>query len=81
MHILVTGASGFVGQHVVRALLARGHCVTASATKPERLAQFDWAGQVMIVPYVMPVTGDEQNLYNYFGQPDALMHLAWQGLP
>lgn len=81
MHVLVTGASGFVGQHVVRALLARGHRVTASATKPDRLAQFDWADQVAVVPYTFPLAGDEQNLYTYFGKPDALMHLAWQGLP
>jgi nucleoside-diphosphate-sugar epimerase len=70
-----------VGQHVVRALLARGHRVTASATKPERLARFDWSGQVTVVPYSFPLAGDEQNLYDYFARPDALMHLAWQGLP
>ncbi|MBO0950060.1 NAD-dependent epimerase/dehydratase family protein [Fibrella forsythiae] len=81
MHILVTGASGFVGQHVVRALLARGHRITTSATKPDKLVQFDWADQVTVVPYVLSLAGDEQNLYDYFGQPDALMHLAWQGLP
>lgn len=81
MHILVTGASGFVGQHVVRALLARGHRVTASATNPAKLSQFDWAGQVTVVPYAFPLAGDEQDLYAYFGKPDALMHLAWQGLP
>ncbi|XWW47598.1 NAD(P)-dependent oxidoreductase [Fibrella sp. USSR17] len=81
MHILVTGASGFVGQHVVRALLARGHRVTVSSTQPDKLAHFDWAGQVTVVPYSIPPAGDEQDLYAYFGHPDALMHLAWQGLP
>ncbi len=81
MHILVTGASGFVGQHVVRALLARGHRITASATEPASLYRFDWANQVTVVPYVLPMAGDLQNLYTYFGQPDALIHLAWQGLP
>lgn len=81
MHILVTGASGFVGQHVVRALLARGHRVTASATRADSLAHFDWAGQVEVVSYTLPPAGDEQDLYAYFGCPDALVHLAWQGLP
>ncbi len=81
MHILVTGASGFVGQHVVRALLARGHRVTASATNTDSLSRFDWAEQVTTVPYILPAARDEQDLYAYFGQPDALIHLAWQGLP
>ena len=81
MHILVTGASGFVGKHLVRTLLARGHRITASATQPDSLARFDWAGQVTAVPYTIPLVGDTQNLYDYFGKPDALAHLAWQGLP
>lgn len=81
MHILVTGASGFVGQHLVRALLARGHRVTASATRPDSFTRFDWAGQVTVMPYTIPAAGDAQDLYTYFGKPDALMHLAWYGLP
>ena len=81
MHILVTGASGFVGQHVVRALLARGHRVTASATRAERFDQINWRDQVTVVPYTLAPQADEQNLFTYFGQPDALLHLAWQGLP
>ena len=70
-----------MGQHVVRALLARGYRITASATNPEKLTLFDWADQVAIVPYALQTAGDEQDLYAYFGRPDALMHLAWQGLP
>lgn len=81
MHFLVTGASGFVGQHVVRALLARGHRVTVSATTPDHLARFEWAGQVTVAPYTLTTQPDERDLYAYFGQPDAVIHLAWQGLP
>lgn len=36
MHILVTGATGFIGSHVVTALLAAGHSVTAAVRRPDR---------------------------------------------
>lgn len=36
--ILVVGASGYLGRHVVRELLARGHRVRAASRSPERLA-------------------------------------------
>lgn len=34
MRILLTGASGFIGQHLLRALLAEGHQVVCAARKP-----------------------------------------------
>ena len=36
MRVLVTGANGFIGRHIVQALLARGHSVVA-AVRAERL--------------------------------------------
>ena len=37
MHVLVTGATGFVGSHAVEALLDAGHRVTAMVRDPVRL--------------------------------------------
>ena len=35
MHILITGASGFIGSHLTRALLKEGHRITAAVRDPE----------------------------------------------
>ena len=42
MHVLITGASGFVGQRVAQALLARGCRVTAAGRKPLPDARMDF---------------------------------------
>lgn len=81
MKILVTGATGFIGQYIVRQLLVDGHTVVATGTSQVKASQVDWFDQVTFVEYNLPVVGDNQNLYDYFDQPDALIHLAWQGLP
>lgn len=81
MKILVTGATGFIGQYVVRQLLADDHTVVATGTSQVKASQVDWFDQVTFVEYNLPPVGDNQNLYTYFDQPDALIHLAWQGLP
>ena len=41
---LVIGASGFVGRHVAKALLADGHAVRCLARNPSRVQDFDSAG-------------------------------------
>lgn len=38
-HFLVTGATGFIGQRLVRALLADGHRVTVLSRRPEQAAR------------------------------------------
>ncbi|VAX10905.1 hypothetical protein MNBD_GAMMA26-1027 [hydrothermal vent metagenome] len=34
MHILITGASGFIGSHLAQTLLAQGHSITAAVRNP-----------------------------------------------
>lgn len=79
MKVLVTGATGFVGQHLVPELLARQHTVVAAARSVERAQKMPWYKQVTFIasdiydPTLDPV--------RVFGVPDAVVHLAWPGLP
>lgn len=77
--VLVTGATGFVGQHLVAALLAAGVPVRAVARSLERARALPWFDQVEFVAADIHCQGlDVQALTEGV---DALAHLAWPGLP
>lgn len=79
MKILVTGATGFIGQHVVSTLLADEQKVIATSSNEEKAKTFDWYSEVDYVEF--DYHKESLDYYNYFGKPDALIHLAWNGLP
>jgi nucleoside-diphosphate-sugar epimerase len=79
MQVLVTGASGFVGRHVVRALLGRGHAVTAVGRDAAHAAAHDWFPRVRFV--AADVHAPPADLRAAFGDADVVLHLAWPGLP
>lgn len=79
MKVLVTGATGFVGQHVVRSLLERSHSVTAVARNSTRASSFDWYEKVRFV--TCNVHDEALDPRSRFGEADAVIHLAWPGLP
>ncbi|MDI9357984.1 MAG: NAD(P)-dependent oxidoreductase [Phycisphaerales bacterium] len=84
MRILVTGATGFVGNYVIQELLSKTkHQIIASGHNEERAKKYSWYGQVTYIPYNLAnIHQDEtSDLFNYFQKPDLLIHLAWRGLP
>lgn len=70
--ILVTGANGYIGRHVVSELVKMGHeviaCdITDGESKPGvKYVKFDL--------FNLP----EQNIFELLGKPDVCLHMAWR---
>jgi nucleoside-diphosphate-sugar epimerase len=77
MRVAVTGGSGFVGRHVLRELRRRGVEVVAITRTRSRLAEF--VADIEIIE--MDLSIHRGDLFHRAGAPDALIHLAWEGLP
>lgn len=77
--VLVTGATGFVGRHLVAALLAQGVQVRAVARRLEAAHAMPWFEQVEFIG--ADVHDPELDVAALFDGVDALVHLAWPGLP
>ena len=79
--ILVTGATGFIGQYVVAALLQGGHAVIASSSSAEKAQKLPWFSKVQYKPLDLGAMEAGTDYFQYFDRPDAVIHLAWEGLP
>ncbi len=80
MKIAVTGATGFIGRHVLNELARQG-VESIAVVRPARspadgLLALPCAGVVHI-----DIRNPPANAYDLLGRPDALIHLAWGGLP
>lgn len=69
--VLVTGAGGYIGRHVVTALLDRGLEVTAVDL---RLDGVDERATHLSIDLF---SGDA-DIYEQMGRPDAVLHMAWR---
>jgi nucleoside-diphosphate-sugar epimerase len=77
MKIAVTGASGFIGRHILAELSSHPVEVIATTRDSKRLA--DIAKGVDIVALDIAASGED--CYEKLSRPDVLIHLAWDGLP
>lgn len=69
--ILVTGAAGYIGRHVVKAALDRGYHVIAS--------DFQFKGVDERAQFCdVPIFSGAKDVYRQMGEPDVLIHLAWR---
>ncbi len=76
----MTGATGFLGSHVINELIKfDDHVVIASARNIEKAKQFDWFEKIHFIP--ADLNEMKLNYFDYFRQPDLLIHLSWEGLP
>lgn len=78
MKVLITGATGFIGNHVVMALLERGHDVIACSRNRDAAYTFPWFSRVKFLP--VRVEERERGLFELAGRPDVLIHAAWDRL-
>lgn len=70
MKVLVTGANGYLGQGIVKAIINNGNEVIAADMKTEYVDSCAEKRDCDIFKI--------ENPYEYFGKPDVLLHLAWR---
>ena len=70
MRILVTGANGYLGQGIVKAILDNGNDLVATDFKTDHIDERAEKKTCNLF--------EISNPYEYFGMPDVLLHLAWR---
>ena len=73
MKILVTGANGYIGNHVVDLLIKKGHDVVACDINTNYINP-----NAHILQYDIFKNPIIENTYTLFGKPDVCLHLAWR---
>lgn len=81
MKVLVTGATGFIGNYVVEELLRKNCLVIASSANQQKAELAPWFSNVTYIPFNFADFNPAVNYYNFFNKPDLMIHLAWEGLP
>lgn len=74
MQIVITGANGYIGSHVVKELLDSGHKVIAVDLNHSRIDKRS-------VIYNEDIFDESKNLYEEWGKPNVVIHLACKDVP
>jgi nucleoside-diphosphate-sugar epimerase len=75
--VAVTGASGFIGRHVVKELERRGNSPSLVCRPGSRVPEAMSPDRVVW----MDIADPPPDAYDRMGEPQVLIHLAWGGLP
>jgi len=78
MKILVTGATGFIGTHLIKDFIQNGYRPTAAGKDRSKLTALSEAYGVDTVNF--DIKSSEKNWYLILGKPDIVIHLAWGAL-
>ena len=80
MRAVVTGGTGFIGNHVINELLRKNIDVIATGTNREKAISFPWFNKVEFIEY--DIHRDSSSvILDRISPSDKLLHLVWSGLP
>jgi len=81
MRVLVTGATGFIGNHVVNTILKYNinEVIATSINSIQDAKKFLWYKDVDYIS--LDLNKPIDNFFKVFKEPDTLIHLSWEGLP
>jgi dTDP-6-deoxy-L-talose 4-dehydrogenase (NAD+) len=77
MKIAITGATGFIGQHVRNALAKTDHDVVLVVRELEKVGEITARETIVLAD----LNQERTDWFEFFGKPDVVLHLAWGGLP
>ena len=75
--VIVSGATGFIGQHLIPILLKDGYEVLAISRNQKRAESLPWFKDVKFISYDFHSDQQITEVEGFRG----LIHLAWQDLP